>query len=139
MPTSVKQLENMAPNSVEKREETRKQGRCQKCLAKVPLASQFAVLNDLDNGKVKVAKATAHEDKSHYCGDCKDVRVKMKENWLNTQRDAQSGGGSKKKPAAKTKKAPAKKKAAAKKRPPAKKGKAAPKKKAAAKSGDEPF
>lgn len=136
MAASIKALEGMAPNSVEKREETAKQGRCQKCLTKVPMSKQFKVTNDLDAGKVRVGKAD--EDHSHYCGECKDVRVAMKTSWLENQRGATPA---KAKP--KGKKAAAKKgkaKAAPKK---AAKGKKAPAKKAgrkkAAASTEEPF
>lgn len=139
MPKSKKALEALAPNSVEKREATRAQNLCGKCLASVPIGKQFAVLNDLDKGKVIVAPAKEHPTKSHYCADCKDVRVQMKETWLG-QRDetpAKSKPKGKKAAAKKgAKKAPAKKAAKGKgKKAPAKKG---GRKKAAA-SAAEPF
>jgi hypothetical protein len=80
---SVERLKKMAPSSREKREATRRQGQCQMCLAKVPLKEQYTVTNNLDKGTVLKRKdAAKQEDKSHYCGDCADKRVKMKERWI---------------------------------------------------------
>lgn len=141
MPVSNAKIEGMAPNSVEKREVTRKQGQCQKCLTKVPIGQQYTVVNDLDAGTVVKRKdAGKREDKSHYCGECADVRVSMKTSWLENQR-GQSSGGTKKgkgKPKGKAKAKKAAPKKTAKKAAPKKAGKKAPKK-AKAKSGSEPF
>lgn len=130
MAVSNAKLEAMAPNSVEKRETTAKQGQCQMCLTKVPMAKQKKLVNDLDAGTVSVRKADAEH--SHYCTDCTATRKQMKEAWLERREDAP-----------KAKKGKAKKgKAKAAKKPPkkaAKKGaKKPPKKKGKGKGGD-PF
>jgi len=83
MTTTEKKLKKLAPVSKEKRDLTRKQGRCQKCLAKVPIAEQYTVTNDLKKEKVfKHRNAEVMPNKSHYCGDCADKRMKMKERWM---------------------------------------------------------
>jgi len=112
-------------NSLERRMGTRKENRCQLCLTKADLDEQFTVVNDLEAGTVKKSKnasAEKNEHLSHYCGDCADKRVKRKEYWMESVREAsgpdQRGKtGSSKKKAAKKKrvrKPKGKKKAAAK-------------------------
>jgi hypothetical protein len=78
----------MAESIKTRRERTRKEGKCQMCEKKVPLAKQFTVTNDLEAGTVKVRKNAARkgaETASHYCEDCKDKRVKQKQAWLNAR------------------------------------------------------
>lgn len=132
MPVSNAKLEGMAPNSVEKRETTWKQGQCQMCLTKVPTKNQKTLVNDLDAGTVSVRKAV--EGKSHYCTDCTAERKRMKEAWL----ERREGGTSTKPKKGKGKKAAPKKASGKKaKRPPVKKaGKKTPRKRS---GGDEPF
>lgn len=97
-------------NSLERRMGTRKENRCQLCLTKADLDEQYTVVNDLEAGTVKKSKnasAEKNEHLSHYCGDCADKRVKRKEYWMDSVREAsgpdQRGktGSSKKKPAKK--------------------------------------
>lgn len=130
MPVANKKIEAMAPNSVEKRDVTWKQGQCQMCLTKVPTAKQKTLVNDLDAGTVSVRKAV--EGKSHYCGDCAATRKQMKESWLERRDSAPAPKKAKGKKAAKKAAKPAAKKA---KKPAAKKAKKVAKK---AKGGD-PF
>lgn len=127
MPVSNAKLEAMAPNSVEKRETTWKQGQCQMCLAKVPTKNQKTLTNDLDKGTVRVTKAV--EGKSHYCDDCADRRKTMKTNWL-ARRDGEAKPKSSKRGKAKSAKKAKGKKAG---RPAAKKAAAKPKAKKAGK------
>lgn len=74
---------NFPPNDKERREKTRSKGQCQRCGTKLGLPSQYRV--SIRNGAVHKEKG-AKPDKSHYCSDCADKRVKEKERYL-------AGGG----------------------------------------------
>jgi hypothetical protein len=116
MPISAKKAENdrrARPNSLSRRERTRKEGKCQLCEAKVPLSEQYTVTNDLEAGTVSKKKNAARkgaETASHYCGpsqnDCAGKRVKQKSDWLASR---ESGGTKKTKGKSKKGKAAAKK------------------------------
>jgi hypothetical protein len=72
----------------DRRDRTRREGKCQMCESAVPLEKQYTVDNDLTTATVKVRKNAAlkgSETKSHYCGACKDKRVKQKQAWLNAR------------------------------------------------------
>jgi len=78
----------MAESIRARRERTRKEGKCQMCEKKVPLAKQFTVTNDLEAGTVKAQKNVARkgaETASHYCEKCKDKRLKQKQAWLDAR------------------------------------------------------
>lgn len=78
----------MAKGINERRERTRKEGKCQLCEKSVPLAKQFTVHNDLATGTVKARKNAARkgaETASHYCEECKDKRLKQKQAWLDAR------------------------------------------------------
>lgn len=75
----------MAEGIKERRERTRKEGKCQLCEKSVPLDKQYTVQNDLAKGTVKArqnATRKGAETTSHYCGDCKDKRITQKQAWL---------------------------------------------------------
>lgn len=140
------QTKNYPPNSMERRQKTRKADKCQLCGTKTDLKDQYTVVNDLEAGKPIKKKNAARrgaENLSHYCGDCADKRVKQKQAWL----DSRNGDAPKAKPAAKKAAKPKAAKAktarkgaptAAKKKAAVKKPKRVVKKKAAADSAD-PF
>ena len=155
---------HLRTNSSERRDGTRKEGRCQLCLNKVPLTDQYTAVNNLDEGTVTKSKkgAAAKESNahlSHYCGDCVDKRVKRKEYWMENVREADGpdqrgqGGGRKKKKATKkatprkrTRKAKGKRKRTRTKAEPKAKSTPKPKKRKrtkakaqAAAASDEPF
>lgn len=127
MPVSAVKAANdrrARPNSLTRRERTRKEGKCQLCEKKTPLKEQFVVTNDLDAGTCKASKDASkpsREQMSHYCGECKDKRISQKQAWLDS-RDGTS------KPKAKGKKAAAKKGKAKGKKAAKPKGKKAVKK-----------
>ena len=109
-------------NRLDRREKTRKEGRCQWCHTKVPLEEQYVVFNDFEAGvtkRLKDATKKGREKLSHYCEDCAKKRQKIKQ---AGDFDRAKGGGKKKaKPATKKGKAKAKP-AAAKAKPATKKG-----------------
>lgn len=87
MTATETKLKKLSPGSKAKREQTRKQGRCQMCLTKVPIEEQYTVTNNLKTEKVTTRKdAKDKPDASHYCGDCAPKRVKMKERWFAARR-----------------------------------------------------
>ena len=133
MATATKKRKKIAgpPNDLSRREKTRKAEKCQLCLTKVPLKEQFTVQNDLENLKVVVKKNAARkgaEKMSHYCGTCKDERVKLKTAWMQRTH----GEGAAKKVAPKTAKPKASKTVRKAKAKPAAKKKVAAKPKAKA-------
>lgn len=78
----------MSEKLSDRRDRTRREGKCQMCETAVPLAKQYTVENDLTTAAVKVRKNAARkgsEAKSHYCGACKDRRVKQRQAWLNAR------------------------------------------------------
>jgi hypothetical protein len=85
------------PNDLDRREKTRKSGKCQRCGTKT--RSQFSVLFRGEGKDRKVAKVKAREGESHYCADCAAERVAEKTRYL----DAQNGSKPKAKPKAKPK------------------------------------
>jgi hypothetical protein len=104
MPVSATKAANdrkARPNSLSRRDRTRKEGKCQLCETKATLKDQYVVTNDLEAGTVKASKDASkpsREKMSHYCGDCKDKRIAQKQAWL----DSRDGAA---KPKGKTKKA----------------------------------
>lgn len=76
-------------NDREKRERTRREGKCQICEKVVPLEEQFTLENDLDNDVVIRTENAARpgaEEMSHYCADCVDERERGKLEWLRERR-----------------------------------------------------
>jgi hypothetical protein len=72
----------------QRRERTRKEGKCQLCERKTPLKEQYTVTNDLKAGiasKRKDGTRKAAEEASHYCEECVEKRVKQKQAWLNAR------------------------------------------------------
>lgn len=93
--TGQRALIEVSRPSSEKRERTRREGKCQICEKAVPLGEQYTVVNDLENGKVvKRKNAAKREDKSHYCGDCASRRVKEKQAWLDARTAEQTSSPS---------------------------------------------
>jgi hypothetical protein len=87
----------MAKGITERRERTRKEGKCQMCEESVPLTKQYTVTNDLEAGTVKAQKNAARkgaETASHYCEECKDKRIKQKQAWLKARAKRQAGASS---------------------------------------------
>lgn len=76
-------------NDRQKRERTRREGKCQICETEVPLEEQFTLENDLDNDiviRTENAARPGAEGMSHYCADCVDARERGKLAWLRERR-----------------------------------------------------
>jgi hypothetical protein len=79
----------------ERRERTRREGKCQMCEESVPLEKQYTVTNDLKSGKAgkrKNASRKGAETQSHYCDTCAEKRVRQKQAWLNARAKQQAKG-----------------------------------------------
>jgi hypothetical protein len=78
----------MANGINERRERTRREGKCQLCEKSAPLEKQYTVHNDLKKGTITARKNATRkgaEAASHYCEECKDKRLKQKQAWLDAR------------------------------------------------------